>query len=331
MTLRRCLTALQPTAYGLLFLAAFCILLAPPLHAAEQPTMVDGLAARVNDSLITLGDVLLQVYPQQRKWPATLTPADVKQKLQDTYHEQLNNLIEQKLILDSYDKQDNKIPDTFVDERIHAIIDENFSGDRSQLMEALAKDHLSFPDWKKSIREQIIIASMRQTFVRQKLHISPESIHAYYDAHTNEYTSPLLLDLNALVIKGTNASDVNAEASAQAALTKLRAGTSFSELSKADDKGHWGWLQPTALQPEFAAVVTRMKAGDISDVLKRENDFYIFGIKERKESHPLPFEDVRDTIENKLSKTEGTAIQDAWIQRLKQTAAIEIFVPDMPQ
>lgn len=298
---------------------------------AQEPTVVDGLAARVNDSLITVGDVLLQVYPQQRKWPAGLSQAEIDQKLQETYREQLNNLIEQKLILNAYDKQENKIPETFVEERIHAIIEENFGGDRSQLMEALGKDHVSFPDWKKGVREQIIIASMRQTFVRQKLHISPEAVRAYYDAHTNEYTSPLLMNLNALVFKGTNAGDTNAQAKAQDALVKLRAGTPFSELSKSEDKGNWGWMQPTALQPEFAAAASLLKPGEVSEVLVRENDFYIFGVQERKESHPLPFDQVRDSIENKMSKDEAAAIQAAWIARLKLTAAIEIFVPDMPK
>jgi parvulin-like peptidyl-prolyl isomerase len=318
-----------------LYLSVCCLLsvltsLPLSLHAAE-PTVVDGLAARVNDTLITVGDVLMQVYPQQRKWPASLTADEVKKKLEDTYHEQLDSLIEQKLILGAYEKQENKIPDTFVQERVQSIIEENFAGDRSQLMDALAKDHITFPDWKKGIREQIIIASMRQTFVRQKLHISPEAVRAYYDARTNEYASPVLLDLNALVYKGTNAADTNAQALAGEALVKLRAGASFASLSKTEDKGNWGWMQPSALQPEFASVVTSLKVGEMTDVLKRENDFYIFSVQGRKESHPVPFEDVRDSIEAKMNKAESSSIEAAWMARLKHTAAIEIFVPDMPK
>jgi peptidyl-prolyl cis-trans isomerase C len=67
--------------------------------------------------------------------------------------------------------------------------------------------------------------------------------------------------------------------------------------SKRSNKGELGWMGPTSFIPQTAAVIAKMKPGDISPVLALPNGMQqILRIIDRRPSRVVKFEEVRDSI-----------------------------------
>jgi parvulin-like peptidyl-prolyl isomerase len=66
-----------------------------------------------------------------------------------------------------------------------------------------------------------------------------------------------------------------------------------------------------------------MDAGEISDVIPTDENFYILKTEGRKNGTVIPFEKVQETIRETLQKQETQRLFEAWIARLKKNAFIK--------
>src|SRR6187401_2472469 len=124
--------------YPLAALLAFSCLgvaaTASPTRGAES---VNGIAAIVNDKVITYSEVRDVVEPRERLLRAQYSGDELVKKITELRKAALQDLIDRQLIIQAFDKEKLAIPPHFVDERVEAVIKENFGGDRAAFIKTM--------------------------------------------------------------------------------------------------------------------------------------------------------------------------------------------------
>lgn len=300
--------------------------------------LIDGVAAQVNEHIITIGDVLAAVEPLQRRLSETYEGNELRARLRKAYEDALSALIERFLILDSHEKQEMKTPERYIDERINEIIHETSGGDRTEFVAALSRDHLTFDEWQSEIRDHIIVAFMRSFRIEQNIRVSPKEVREAYDKNLEQYRVPEKVDLRMIVLrKGSSEKDAELKrCEAHNIRKRLVAGEDFgvlagtlSEGSRASDGGNWGWVEPKILRPELTKLASELKPGEISKVIETEDEFYILKIEGRRNGQVSPFEEVQQQIERELRMKEAEHLYRAWIKRLRKEACVRVFEAEL--
>jgi parvulin-like peptidyl-prolyl isomerase len=311
------------------------------VSAAETVT-VDGVAAYVNDAIITVGEVqeaIAQVVPQLRQ---VYEGRELQERIREAYGEAVEDLIAAKLILKAYEddaKLNKDAIEKHVEKKISEFVQDKFGGDRQEFLKVLREERLSMEEWRRRMRERVIVGLMKNREVDARIVIAPNDVLDVYRANAAKYYREQRLKLGVIVIHGsTNETDrAVRQASARAALEQARGGTDFADLArkvsedgKAGQGGDWGWVDTRDLRPELATPATALAKGGLSDLIEMGGDFYILRLEDRKEAGPLPFEEVRGGIERELRRKEARRLTTVWLARLKQDAYIHIVTASAP-
>ena len=312
------------------------------LQAAEtnapERVRVDGIAAYVNEHVITMADVMVLVEPVRRQLLATYTGEAYRERLQEAYDNTLGSLIDRFLVLDAYEAQQGRIPEWVVNQRAEEMIEDMFKGDRDALMAALAREQMTYEEWYENIRKHIIMQSMRNASVDQHIHISPGTVRTYYDGHGDEFQEPAKVRVSMIVVTEEQAADVRQRRAMAADVVKqLREGDSFAVLARrlsggshAEDGGDWGWIEPARdLRSELAQQIAALETGQLADPIRIGDDYYIIRVAGRREAATASFDSVQAEIERKLRREESRRSYDAWIARLKADAFVKIMDVDL--
>src|SRR4051812_10930889 len=115
----------------------FCLALAATASATRGAESVNGIAAIVNDKVITYSEVRDVVEPRERLLRSQYSGQDLVKKITDLRKAALQDLIDRELIIQAFDKEKNVIPQHFIDERVDAVIKENFGGDRNAFIKTM--------------------------------------------------------------------------------------------------------------------------------------------------------------------------------------------------
>jgi peptidyl-prolyl cis-trans isomerase SurA len=297
---------------------------------ASDARVVDAIKAIVNDKVITYAEVedyardaataLQQQYGSQ--------PEVFQQKLNQLLNDALNQLVENQLILHSFDTEGYKLPDSAMDEIIQGRIHEQF-GDRVTLIKTLQTRGMTLEQWRQQVRDQYITSALRNQNVQREVIISPVKILDYYDNHKTDYRVEDQVKLRMIVLNKSGADDTNAMNFAHEIQTKLKDGATFREMasiysqgSQQHQAGDWGWVERSVLRKDLADVAFSLKPGQVSSPVDTPDAVYLMQVEDTRPAHAKPLADVRDDIEKTLRLQERARLQKEWIDGLKKKTFI---------
>ncbi len=297
---------------------------------AASVVRIDGVAAYVNEYTITASDVLATSRSLQEQIARGQDPSQLNQ----AYLAALDEVIARKLILDDYENQKEiKIPDSIVEERVDGVVRDMFSGDRADLLAALARDGMSEHAWRTQLREQIVVSAMRNLRVDSKVDISPLSVRKRYDENQEAYATQPKVSLRMIVIaKGADeAEQAVQQAKIDELLQALNDEVDFAELamkhsedSRAAEGGDRGWMEQDMLREDLAEVAFSVAVGAVSEVVDIGKQFCILKIEDRVDAELVPFDEAQPGIERELRRAQSRELYDAWIARIRKDAYVKI-------
>jgi parvulin-like peptidyl-prolyl isomerase len=300
---------------------------------AQQAVLLDALMATVNGEQITVGDVMSRIQGVQQQLVMKYRGEDLRRETRKAFDSALQSLIERRLVLDAYKTTGGQIPEWVVDRRVSEIIHDVFDDDRNALVDALAADHMTYDMWRDNMRNQVIMASMRQAHVQDRTTISAAAVRRYYDDHTDTYRVPAKVWVSMILLKqpDDDADADEARAAAQALATRLKTAEDFAAAAvsasighKAEAGGDWGWIDPSDLRAELRDTIRPLPKGGVSAPIETIAGTYLVRVNGRREDTITPFEDVREGIEKQLQEKELDRVYDAWIVSLKKDAWIDV-------
>jgi peptidyl-prolyl cis-trans isomerase SurA len=341
-------------------LMAISLLAGGGLHAE----ILDGVAAIVNDKIVTYSDVRSIVQPVVAQLRRNYSGPELVLMVKAAQQDALNTLIEHALILQEFKTKGYSFPDTVVDEQFNDIIANDFSGDRAAFIKTLQAENMTVTQYREQLRDRTIVQAMRNRKTQNEVVVSPYKIESYYREHLADFKVEDQVKLRMIVIKktaapppivpeavSTNATGSSAEAAAKVdtnapaappvdprrrlaeeILAKLDAGESFESLAsrysdgkEAQDGGDWGWIGRDVLRKELSDVAFGLKAGQHGGIIDTPEGYYLLHIEAVKPAHSKPLSEVRDEIEKTLLIQQRTKMQQAWVQQLRSKAYIRVF------
>lgn len=304
-----------------------------------QAQVVNGIAAIVNEAIITHDDVLNDV---ARVWELlertySRQPEILNQKKLETYKQSMEELVQRKLILHEFKTAGYILPESVIEDNINDRIREQFV-DRVKWTKSLQAQGITAETYRQQIRELFIVNAMRSKNINSALIISPYKIEHYYETHQDEFKMEDQAKLR-MIFLDKSKHDAS-ENLAKEISAKLDEGISFAEMatvysdeSQASQGGDRGWVERKKLRPELDAAAFSLKAGQRSGVIHVEagdglpEGYYLILVEELHTAHVKPLDDVRGDIERNLIVIENTRLREKWISRLKAKSFVRYFNP----
>lgn len=295
--------------------------------------VVNGIKALVSDAVITELEVRDAVAPAAqfllREYQNDVPTLNAK--FAELLVEELDKLMERQLILHEFAEAGYAMPESVIDDAIQAQIKERY-GDRRSLTKSLQQEGRTFENFRRQMRDQIIVGALSSQVMGKAQFISPLKIEVYYANHLEEFGLEEQVHLSMIVLNKTGGTNDPVPALAAELLQMIKQGESFGELaatysegSQKQKRGDWGWVDRSVLREDLAEVAFSLKAGEVSEVIETDQSCYIMRVEEVKEAHYKPLTDVQDDIERTLQAEERTAQQKRWIDRLKRKTYIRYY------
>ena len=275
-------------------LAALMVVLSGvPPAAAQQPArrivLLDRIVAVVNEDVITrrdLDDRIKVVTNQLRQQSTPIPPADALEK------QVLDRMIYTRVQLQFAKETGLRVDDGQLDKTIARIAEDNKIS-VEQMRETLGKDGVNFVKFREDIRDEIVMARLREREVDNKITIADSEIDNLLNSLQAQGGQTEEFDLSHILIRVPE--QVSPEqlrerrVRADQALAQIKNGTdfrqvaaTFSDAPDAVQGGAMGWREITRLPTIFGDAVRSMKNGDISGVLRSPNGLHILRVNDRR-------------------------------------------------
>jgi parvulin-like peptidyl-prolyl isomerase len=320
------------TLFCAVVLACLCNL---PALVAADPEVIDGIAAIVNNDVITFSQVQEVSASQEQSFRQQYSGAELIAKIKEARLSALRDLIDRQLILQEFKKKDYHIPDYVVEDHVQTIIRTDFSGDRQAFIRTLNAQGYSLNKFRQTERDKIIVQAMRQNNVKGNFTASPQQVEEYYNANKQEFATPEQVKLRIIVLNADPLDPNSGTTTRQMAediREKARNGADFATLAKtysmdgtAESGGDWGWVDEKTLNQELTKVAFGLSPKQVSPIVQIGDSFYLLYCEEKKPSSFIPLAEVKDNIQRKLEQIRRQQATQRWIDGLREKAYIKIF------
>ncbi len=313
-----------------LLLAAIISLCASAARAAE-PRVLDGIAALVNDDVVTYFQVREITGPMEDSLSTTFSGPVLAERIKEVRLRAVNDLIDRQLILQEFKKMKGEIPKHAIDDRVTAIIRQDFGGDKSAFLRTIAAQGLTMDRIRKIEEEKIIVQAMRSREVKNEPMLAPGAVERYYNQHIQEWTTNDEVKLRMIKIDRGSDPAKNRKL-IQEIREKIVHGAEFADLARVysmdstqDKGGDWGWVKHGDLSPQMEQIFFRLPTGKVSDIVELNNAYYLMLVEQKKGGIVKPLKELRKEIENHLLQVERQKDQQEWLQRLRKKAYVKIY------
>jgi peptidyl-prolyl cis-trans isomerase SurA len=262
---------------------------APDERARSEPALLDRVVAVVNNEVITRLDLdeQMRVALQQLRRQNTPLPA------QDVLERQLlERLVTARVLVQTARETGLRVDDTQLQRSLERIAQENKLTPEA-FRKALEGDGVNFNRFRDELRNEILIARLKEREVDSKILITDAEIDNYLKnqqsqgGKDDEYS---LAHILVMVPEQASPEQIQARrAVAEKALSQLRGGADFRQVSagvsdapNALEGGPLGWRPSSRLPQMFVDGVKSLKVGDLSPVLRSANGFHILKLLDKR-------------------------------------------------
>lgn len=261
---------------------------------------VDGIAAKVGVETILKSDVEL-----------SMKRAGAPER---EYENFLNHIIENKLILKAAGESKMTMQEWVVESRIQEIIQRSFDGDRNKLMDQLARDKISYPEWCSKMKEDMIVQAMRWQVVDKNITARPIDMRKEYAEHAERYTLGGTVSVSVITLAPKEIGQRNL-------IDETLKTKTFESISK-----QWKDIVPEEnFGPAVCRAINELGVGETSEWITIEGWSFKIRKNEQSTGKTKSFVEAFDEIEANVKEAAALKAYNAWINRLKEETYIKIY------
>jgi peptidyl-prolyl cis-trans isomerase SurA len=250
--------------------------------------MLDRIAAIVNDGLVLKSELDQQM--------DAVTKRLQEQKVELPSQSVLKQQVLDRLILQEIQTQHAKrVGLTVSDEQLNGALQEIAGRNKipfDQLPTALSAQGVDYKQYREAMRKELTLSTLRQRDVIAHINVTPHELEQFLtrqqtSAANDEFNvSHILLSLPEAATPQQleeithKAQDLAARASKGEDFGQLAIANSNSQTAL--DGGSLGWRKGTQLPEFILQLVTKMKAGEVSEPVRTPSGFHIVKLNERR-------------------------------------------------
>jgi peptidyl-prolyl cis-trans isomerase SurA len=316
------------------FIAALLALSSTSALAADakQPAeivKIDRIVAVVDQVVITeneLADRIKIVTAQLEKQGTQLPPQNVLEK------QILERLINDRLQINYANQTGIRVDDAQLDKTIERIAEQN-KLQIDEFKQALAAEGISFRKFREDIRNEIMLARLREREVDNRINVTEAEVDNFLTTQSSRNDAQDEYEVSHILVRapeeGAPEDLQKLKAKAEQALKQLQGGANFAQVSaafsdapKALEGGALGWKTSTQLPALFIDALKPLQKGQLSPILRSPNGFHILKLTDRRGgSSPLVVEQTHARhilikLNEVVSESEGKSRMDNLYERL---------------
>ena len=208
-----------------------------------------------------------------------------------------------------------------------------------KMNEELKKNGQSVDKIKTNIRTALQEQKWIEAQIAGKDPVTDVEAQEFYDKHPEYFKMPDTVRASHILIaipEDAKPEEIAAkEKKAKEIAGKAKNGDDFAKLAKEnsedpgskDTGGDLDFFSRDRMVPAFADAAFKMNKGDISDPVKTEFGFHIIKVTDKKESHVVPFAEVKEKIIGYLKNSKQKQATEELVKRLREKATVKIFLP----
>jgi len=229
----------------------------------------------------------------------------------------LENLIEDKIIVQEAQRKQIKTDDSAVEQRINKI-KASFAS-IGEFEEALMTEGISLTELKKRIKEQLLINKVLTEEIRSRIIVSPKEVTDYYQQHIEEYKIPQRVLVESIFVEQ--------EDLANRIYNSLKNGEDFSKLQKDySTKESLGLISKGEMRKDLDEFIFNLQSGEVSSPFKTEEGYFIFLVKDKYPQEYKRLLDVQADITDKIANMKYNLLLKSWLDKLKKDSYIVTFI-----
>ena len=276
-----------------------------PLRTTDI-AMTSCVVAHVNEEIITREEVLQAAEDRQIE-----------------YDKALDILINQKLLMQDFNKKKGHIPAAQLDIQMDDIIQTNFSGNRAAMQQVLRYQGQSFYGLKQEIQNSIIINVMREQQMISRYTLSPKQIRDYYNTHKEEFKIEARYFIQQSGFKSDATCEINGEK-----LLKVDVLKNPSQMDSVKDfnsfVGEPTWYNASELNVDLLEVLKALKKGQTSSYMRFGDVYLVTKYIDKTEAVYKPLAEVQSDIETTLLADVNAKRYQDYIDQLKKKSVVVI-------
>lgn len=273
----------RPLAAALL--AAACV--APLSAQSLQP--LDRIAAVVDEDVILQSELdraVANVVNQYANQPGQLPPRDVLER------QVMERLILMKLQVTRANGSGIQVSDQEVNGAVAAVAQQN-NMSVDALRARLAQDGMSFNDFRNSLRDEITVQRLRQSFAQSKIQVSEGEVDAALAMQANSGQQYHLAHILVALPDGATAEQI---ATGQQKIDGIKAlldkgemdfnaaAVRYSDSPNALDGGDLGWRSMDEIPTAFVEMLKTMTTGQVVGPLRGASGFQLLKLVETRDA-----------------------------------------------
>ncbi len=298
----------------------------------EKGEVIDKIVAVVGTDLITQSDLERALFPVYGEYRQRYEGEELARKMDEARREILNQMIDEKVIINAANDSDIEVSDQEVDEKIEEV-KQRFNSEE-EFIEAMNRQDLSIRSLKKDYREEILKSKLIDAEVKGKMNISFKEVNDYYQDHLNDFIEPEKVKAKAILIKPAEDTPEDWEealAKANEIFSELEGGASFENLAKqysddvsASQLGDMGFIDKGYMTKEIDEVLFSLTPQELSQPVKTKLGYYIFKLEDKEPQTITSLKEAEIKIKSILFVQKFNERFKKWIKGLKEDAYISI-------
>ncbi len=310
-----------PLLAGLIAASTLAAPVAAQDTAAQSLQPLDRIAAVVNEDVILQSELdraVKNVTAQYASQPGQLPPQAVLER------QVLERLILMKLQVARATETGIRVSDEDLNNAVAGVAQQNgISVDA--LRQKLAGDGLSFAEFRNSIRDEIIVQRMRQSFGQSRVQVSEGEVDAALAAKTSGGPQYHLAHILIGLPEGATAEQIATGQTKADGVKGLidkgeldfsAAAVRYSDSPNALEGGDLGWRSLDEIPRAFADMLKSMSAGQVLGPIRGPSGFQLLKLVETRDSNQAPARTVAEYHARHIL-VRVTPVQDAAAAKAK--------------
>src|SRR5688572_1486633 len=276
-----------------------CVLAAGALYAsapllgatatAQELQPIDRIAAVVDESVILRSELdraVNNILTQYAGREGQLPPREVLER------QVMERLILVKLQVGRAQETGVRVTDQEIDQAIASIAQQN-GATPEQLRQQVTRDGTSYPEFRNSIREELLIQRLRQRFAQSRISVSEAEVDAALSAQQNSGTQYHLAHILVSLPEGATPEQIaTAQKKIQGVKTLIDSGemdfaaaaVRYSDSPNALEGGDLGWRGMNEIPAAFANLVRQMAPGQVTAPIRGPSGFQLLQLVETRDA-----------------------------------------------
>ncbi len=300
--------------------------------ARAQAREADAVLAVVDGKAITETDLMRVIAPVAQQYMTAYSGWELEDKIGKLKKETLSQMVQNELMILEANRLKIEVTDLDVDQRIKEISTRLKNAD--EFSAAVDREYGSQAEFRKAIKEQILVKMLLARVISPKLRVSFDEIQDYYNRNAAQYKEDAKVRIRHMLLKKTDG--VSWEDLARKAdeyyQQLQQPGADFEALVRAhsdgpdaSDGGDMGFVAKGKILKDIEDAAFALEIGKFSKPIRTDMGYHIIRVEASKQPRVVPLYEVSAEIEDLLSREKRKKAVEDYAESLKTRYFVQIL------